>query len=88
MNILGYVVQYFDEDKFMPETGYKILHKHFSQALDSAKSRLQDYITNYQDGLVGHYELHTPTKKEVDSNGYVVVFRNSQIQIWIEVIIQ
>lgn len=89
MNILGYVVQYFDEDKFMPETGYKILHKNFSQALDAAKGRMQDYLTYYQENLgLGPYEFHTPTKKEADSNGYVVVFQNPQIQIWIEVIIQ
>lgn len=87
MNILGYVIQYFDEDKFMPETGYKTLYKNFSQALDAAKCRTQEYLTSYQENP-GPYEFHTPSKKEADSNGYVVVFRNSQIQIWIEVITQ
>jgi hypothetical protein len=87
MNILGYVVQYFDEDKFLPETGYKILHKTFSQALNSAKSRMQDYLISVQQNLEP-YEYNTPSKKDADSNGYVVVFRNPQIQIWIEVIVE
>lgn len=88
MNILGYVVQVFHEDKFLPETGFKHLFKHFSQALDHAKSRAQDYLIHYQEGLQAHFEMNTPSKKDADSNGYVVIFRNPELQIWIEVIIQ
>lgn len=88
MNILGYVVQYFNEDSFLPETGFKHLYKNFSQALEGARGRAQDYCNQYQDGLPGHFELLNPTKKDADSNGHVMVFRNAEVQIWIEVIIQ
>ena len=88
MNILGYIVQVFFEDKFLPDTGYKHLYKHYSQALDAAKQRVQDYTASFQDGLTGPFELLTPTKKQVDGDGYAVIFRNSELQIWIEVIIQ
>jgi hypothetical protein len=88
MNILGYVVQYFNEDSFLPETGFKHLHKHFNQALESAKARVHDYCNQFQEGLVGPFELLSPTKKQADSDGHVIVFRNAEVQIWIEVIVQ
>lgn len=88
MEILGYIVQYFHEDKFLPETGYKHLYKTFQHALDYAKVRTQEYADTYQGGIVGPFEYHTPSKKQADDNGYVVVFRNGEVQIWIEVVIK
>lgn len=87
MEILGYIVQVFDEDKLLPETGYKHLHKVYQQALDSAKMHTQDYMNQFPNGLVGPFEFHTPTKKQTDENGYSIIFRDAEIQIWIEVII-
>ena len=88
MEILGYIVQYFHEDKFLPETGFKQLFKTHSEAVSSAKARLQEYIILNQLAMDGPYELHTPTKKQTDEAGYSVVFRNTEVQIWIEAIIQ
>lgn len=88
MEILGYIVQYFHEDKMLPETGYKYLYKTFQHALDYAKVRVEDYSSMFPNGLIGPFEYYTPSKKQVDENGYVVVFRNGEIQIWIEVIIK
>lgn len=88
MEILGYIVQYFHEDKFMPETGYKHLYKTYSHALDYAKSRVQDYTNNFQTGLHEPFEYHSPTKKQTDDTGFSIIFRNSELQIWIEVIVQ
>jgi hypothetical protein len=88
MEILGYIVQYFHEDTFMPETGYKHLFKTYQHALDYAKTRVQDYTNQYQMALNGPYEYHSPTKKQTDEGGFAVVFRNSEVQIWIEVIVK
>ena len=88
MNILGYVVQFFHEESFLPETGFKHLYKNFSQALEGARGRAQDYCNQFQEGLAGPFELLSPTKKDADSNGHVMVFRNAEVQIWIEVIVQ
>jgi hypothetical protein len=87
MEILGYIVQYFDEDKLMPETGYKHLFKMHSDALSYAKTRMTEYITSMPNQNVGPFEAHTPTKKHTDDDGYSIVFRNAEIQIWIEAII-
>ena len=88
MEIVGYIVQYFHEDELLPETGYKHLYKTHSEAVHFAKARLQDYLSAHQLELYPPYEFHTPTKKETDSNGYSIVFRNAELQIWIEVIIE
>lgn len=87
MEILGYIVQHFYEEKFLPETGYKHLIKTHSAAMESALARLQDYITAYRTELNGEFEYHSPTKMETDSQGYSLIFRNTDIQIWIEVVI-
>ncbi len=87
MEILGYIVQYFDDDKFMPETGFKHLYKTHSDALSYAKTRMTEYITSIPATAVGHFEAHTPTKKQTDDDGFSIIFRNSEIQIWIEAIV-
>ena len=87
MQILGYIVQYFDEEKIMPETGYKYLYKTHSDALSFAKTRMTEYITSIPADAVGPFEAHSPTKKQTDDNGFSIVFRNGEVQIWIEAIV-
>lgn len=87
MNILGYIVQVFHEDNFLPETGFKHLYTSYSHALDYANIKLQEYLNVNGNNPQVYFEHHTPTKKQVDENGYVMVFRNSEVQIWIEAII-
>ncbi len=87
MEILGYIVQYFNEDKFIPDTGYKHLYKNYSDALSYARTRVQEYLVTYETNLPEHFEFLAPTKKQTDQFGYSIVFRNSEIQVWIEVII-
>lgn len=86
MEIVGYIVQVFNEDNYLPETGFKHLYTVFQHALDFAKIRVQDYTNMYQDALDAPYEYHSPTKKQTDENGYSIVFRNTTLQVWIEVI--
>ena len=88
MKILGYIVQCFYEDKFLPETGFKQLYSVYSEALKYAQGYAHDYLTSAEVNLEGPYELHSPTKKQPDSDGYVMVFRNGEVQIWIETIVQ
>lgn len=88
MEILGYIVQCFHEDKFLPETGFKHLYKAHSEALNFARSYAQDYLNSAQANLEGPYEFSSPTKKQTDNAGYSLIFRNSEVQVWIEVIIQ
>lgn len=88
MEILGYIVQTFHENKPLPESGFKHLYKTYSHALDYAKSCMQDYMQQYYDVDDDRtYEIHTPSKKFVDNNGYAVVFEDSEVHIWIEVVV-
>ena len=88
MEIVGYIVQTFHEDKPLPDSGFKHLYKTYSHALEYAKSRMQDYLHQYYDVDDNRpYEIHTPSKKSVDQNGYAIVFDDSEIHIWIEVVV-
>lgn len=87
MKLLGYIVQSFHEDKFLPETGYKQLYTSYTDALTCADTLLKEYLTANQNNPQPYFEHHTPTKKQVDENGYAIIFRNSELQLWIEVVI-
>lgn len=86
MNILGYIVQSFHEDKLLPESGFKKLYTVFNQALLNAKYIAQDYLSSVQEE--GPYELTFPTKKETDENGYSLVFQDGEFHLWIEVVVE
>ena len=88
MEILGYIIQCFHEDKLLPDTGFKHLYKIHSEAVYSARSYVQDYLTSTQVNLEAPYELHSPAKKQTDNLGHSIVFRNTELQVWIEAITQ
>jgi hypothetical protein len=87
MNILGYIVQVFHEDKFLPDTGFKHLYTTYSHALEYADIKVQEYLTENPNTPQIYFEHHKPTKKQLDDNGYEMVFRNPEIQIWIETVV-
>lgn len=87
MNILGYIVQIFNEDRPLPDTGFKHLYKTYSHALQSAKCAVEDYLQQYNLENNRPYALHSPSKKYVDENGYALVFEDIDLHIWIEVIV-
>lgn len=87
MEILGYIIQCFYEEKFLPETGFKHLYKTHSEALQYAQCYAQDYLLAIDTNFEGPYELLKPTKKQTDEAGYSIVFRNGDLQIWIECIV-
>ena len=87
MNILGYIVQCFHEEKFLPDTGYKHLIRTYTHALRLAREKADEYL------LLGPlpaqpFELKSPSKKDVDENGYAMIFQNGEYQIWIEAIVE
>lgn len=85
-DIVGYIVQYFDEDAHSPMRGGKILFKVFAQALRYAEETYQSYMQERQEDIEGPFEVFRPTKKDTDLATSSLVFRSRDIWIWIECI--
>ena len=88
MNAIGYIVQQSDEDAFTVYTGFKKLFRVFSQALEHAKAISESYVESHTPAEVFPFQSHTPTKKECDQQGSVVVFENSQLVVWIDCVVE
>ncbi len=88
MSTLGYIVQYSDEDEYTVYHGFKKLFRHFSDALEHAKELTRIYFESHSLEEIGHFENHTPTKKNCDNQGSVVVFECRGYIIWIDCVIE
>ena len=88
MGTIGYIVQYSDEDAYTVYTGYKKLFRVFSQALEHAKEISQTYLQSHELNEVYPFQSHSPSKKECDQQGSVVVFENPQYIVWIDCVIE
>ena len=87
MNIIGYIVQHSNEDEYTVYTGYKKLFRFYSEALENAKEFFRAALEQNEQG---HHPFltHTPTKKNCDTQGSVVVFESPQLIVWIDAVIE
>ncbi len=88
MAILGYIVQYFNEEDFTVYHGFVKMHRTFSSALEQAKDTYRGYLEQMNEEYDGPYETFTPTKKDCDDRGSVVVFRSSEMIVWIDAVVE
>ena len=88
MNAIGYIVQFSDEDSYTVYSGFKKLFRVFSQALEHAKALSQGYLESHAETEIYPFKSYTPTKKECDNQGTVVVFENSQYIVWIDCVVE
>jgi hypothetical protein len=88
MGILGYIVQYANEDDYTVYHGYKKLFRHFSECLQHAKEVYQGYCVEHPEEHDGPFQVHTPTKKMCDNQGSVVVFESRGMIVWIDCVVE
>lgn len=88
MNAIGYIVQFSDEDAYTVYSGYKKLFRRFSEALDHAKALSQSYLESHNETEIHPFNSFSPTKKECDNQGSVVVFENQHYVVWIDCVIE
>jgi hypothetical protein len=82
--ILGYIVNYFDEEEMWPYHGQQRLFTTFSHAYQAAVEKAQAYMEVSNEAYDGPFELKKPTKQDCDNQGSVVVFRSERYWIWID----
>lgn len=89
MSVLGYVVQYSNEDDYTVYHGFLKLFRYFSDALDHANELYRGYLeAQPAEGFDGPFEVHKPTKKECDNQGSAVVFASRDYIVWIDCIVE
>ena len=86
MKILGYIVQYFDEDSLTPNGPGKRLFTEFETAHQHAKDLIMDWYTSNSPSLDGPVERYDVTKIMVEAQHSALVFRSAQVFIWIEIV--
>ncbi len=85
---LGYIVQVRDEEDYTPYRGFLRIHRHFSAAVQHAQELYRSYLELHQEAYDGPFEVQTPTKKQCDDAGSVLVFRSRDCWIWIDGVVE
>jgi hypothetical protein len=88
MAAIGYIVQQSDEEAYTVYTGHKKLFRLFSHALDNAKAICQSYLESHDPAEIHPFQSNTPSKKDCDNQGSVVVFENRSVIIWIDCVVE
>jgi hypothetical protein len=88
MGVLGYIIQYSNEEDYTVYHGFKKLFKVYSEALESANDYFRGYLEANNEIYDGPFLVHKPSKKECDNQGSVVVFECRQLIVWIDAVIE
>lgn len=86
--LLGYIVQSQNDDDFTPYHGQMKLYRSFQDALTQAKELVGLYLESHLEGYDGPFDSHSPSKKQCDDAGSVVVFRSANCIIWIDKVVE
>lgn len=87
MAILGYVVQYSNEDDYTIYHGVLKLYRHFSEALEHAQELARGFLEIHGEEFAGPFEMRNPAKKDCDAAGSVVVFQSREYIVWIDCVV-
>lgn len=88
MAILGYIVQYSNEDDYTVYHGFMRLYRHFSEALEHAEDLARGFLETFTEEHGGPFQMRKPTKKECDVQGSVTVFESRAYVVWIDCVVE
>ncbi len=88
MAILGYIVQYSNEEDYTVYHGFKKLFTVYSEALENANEIYRGFLETMDEQFDGPFLTHKPTKKECDNQGSVVVFESRDLIVWIDAVVE
>jgi hypothetical protein len=86
--LLGYIVQYQNDEDYTPYHGNIKLHRVFQDALVQAREVMGAYLETHLEGYDGPFDTYTPSKKNCDDAGSAVIFRSVNCIIWIDRIVE
>ena len=89
MTVVGYVVQYSNEDDYTVYHGFLKLFRHFSDALEHANEQYRGYLETFPaENFDEPFNVYKPTKKECDNQGSVIVFESKSFIVWVDCVVE
>jgi hypothetical protein len=86
MKILGYILQYLDEDSLTPNGPGKRLYSDFQEVLYDAHELIQKWYETNTETNDGPIEYQSITRQMVENQSSVLLFRSRDVFIWIEIV--
>ncbi len=86
MKVLGYILQYLDEESLIPNGPGKRLYTDFDEILNDAQELIQKWYESNTEQGDGPVEYNKLTKAIVDAQHSAMVFRSRDVLIWIEIV--
>ena len=86
MKIVGYIVQFYDEDSVAPQGTGKLLFRNFQDAKQHAIKIAKKWENEKYDPRDGYIEWHNVQQKPVDDLLTGLVFTSPNVLIWIEAV--
>lgn len=88
MTVLGYIVQYSNEEEYTVYHGFAKLHRHFSEAMDRARELYSGFLSASDERYDGPFQTRSPSKKDCDTQGSVIVFESPAYIVWIDAVVE
>lgn len=86
MKVLGYILQYLDEESLIPNGPGKRLYTDFDEIINDAHELVVKwYEVNTEQGD-GPVEYHKLTKDMLHARHSAILFRSRDVLIWIEIV--
>jgi hypothetical protein len=86
MKILGYILQYLDEESLTPNGPGKRLYSDFEEVLKDGHELIQKWYETNTEINDGPIEYQTVTQQLVENQSSVLLFRSREVFIWIEIV--
>lgn len=86
MKQIGYIIQYFDDEKFTPQQGGKILYRKWEDVIRAATEMAESFQKDREEEIEGPFCLQTVEKDLTHLSGSSIFFTSRDVTIWIEVV--
>ena len=86
MKIVGYIVQFYDEDSVAPQGTGKLLFRTFQDAKQHAITLAKKWLKKKYEPMDGPVEWHEVIQKHVDDLLTGLVFTSANVLVWIEAV--
>jgi hypothetical protein len=84
--LLGYIVQYYDDDSLVPYGPGKRLFTNYTDALDHAKEIRFKWLSENNPDIEKPVRMEDPTEEYVQIYHYGIVLESAAVNLWIETV--
>jgi hypothetical protein len=86
MEQIGYIIQYFDDEKFTPQQGGKILYRKWDDVIRAATAAAEAFQKERDEEIEGPFSFPEIEQEWTNLSGSSIFFTSRDVTIWIEVV--